>query len=485
MWVEPDTNMPTGESFVRQLLYGQRYFEQMFGARHTVCWLPDCFGFSPALPQLLRLAGIDQLLHHQGELVRDQRDALRPLLVGGPRRHAASSPTPSTTRSAATTPRPAPAPCSRPGRTSAASTPARRACSPSATATAAAARPRRCSTASASSPTSPSSRRLRPIKVADWFADIRAAVADDADAAGLGRRDVPRAPPRHADHAGPDQIPAPPRRARADHRRDAVAAMATLLGDPSRRRRWSRTGASSCATSSTTSSPAPASARSTRTPRSELAAVIAAGDAVTEGSLAAIAARVVPGRATAPAVLVVNPDLSPRPLRLSSPDALPGGPAGRRRQRRSPGGRRSPASPPRGRSPTSRRPASRSATAGWRTTSCASRSPRRRHPRPASSTSAPSREALAGPRQPDLGLRRQAAQLGRLGHRGQLRRRRARRSPAPADRDRRARPAPRRDPRRRAGSATARIMQTYRLWAELRPARYRHRHRLARARVSC
>ncbi len=59
MWVEPDTNMPTGESLVRQLLYGQRYFERMFGARPAVCWLPDCFGFSPALPQLLRQAGIE------------------------------------------------------------------------------------------------------------------------------------------------------------------------------------------------------------------------------------------------------------------------------------------------------------------------------------------------------------------------------------------------------------------------------------------
>jgi alpha-mannosidase len=58
MWVEPDTNMPTGESLVRQLLYGQRYFERHFGARSTVCWLPDCFGFSPALPQLLLQAGI-------------------------------------------------------------------------------------------------------------------------------------------------------------------------------------------------------------------------------------------------------------------------------------------------------------------------------------------------------------------------------------------------------------------------------------------
>jgi alpha-mannosidase len=59
MWVEPDTNMPTGESLTRQLLYGQRYFEATFGLRHNVCWLPDCFGFSAALPQLLRQAGIE------------------------------------------------------------------------------------------------------------------------------------------------------------------------------------------------------------------------------------------------------------------------------------------------------------------------------------------------------------------------------------------------------------------------------------------
>jgi alpha-mannosidase len=53
MWVEPDANMPAGESLVRQLLYGQRYFEEKFGFRHDVCWMPDCFGFTPALPQLL------------------------------------------------------------------------------------------------------------------------------------------------------------------------------------------------------------------------------------------------------------------------------------------------------------------------------------------------------------------------------------------------------------------------------------------------
>ena len=59
MWVEPDTNMPTGESLTRQILYGQRYFQQKFGVRHRVCWLPDCFGFSGGLPQLLKQGGID------------------------------------------------------------------------------------------------------------------------------------------------------------------------------------------------------------------------------------------------------------------------------------------------------------------------------------------------------------------------------------------------------------------------------------------
>lgn len=58
MWCEPDCQIPSGESFVRQLLHGQRYFEQKFGRRPTVAWLPDAFGFSPGIPQLLRGAGI-------------------------------------------------------------------------------------------------------------------------------------------------------------------------------------------------------------------------------------------------------------------------------------------------------------------------------------------------------------------------------------------------------------------------------------------
>ena len=58
MWVEPDTNMPSGESLIRQLLYGIRWFDKQFGKRSTVLWLPDVFGFSPVLPQLLRGVGM-------------------------------------------------------------------------------------------------------------------------------------------------------------------------------------------------------------------------------------------------------------------------------------------------------------------------------------------------------------------------------------------------------------------------------------------
>lgn len=59
MWVEPDTNMPAGESLTRQILYGQRFFQNAFGVRHKVCWLPDSFGFSSALPQLLIQGGLE------------------------------------------------------------------------------------------------------------------------------------------------------------------------------------------------------------------------------------------------------------------------------------------------------------------------------------------------------------------------------------------------------------------------------------------
>ncbi|TLD25936.1 glycoside hydrolase family protein [Venturia nashicola] len=59
-WVEHDTNMPSGESLVRQFVYGQRFFESHFGERCTTFWLPDTFGYSSQLPQLCRLAGMSR-----------------------------------------------------------------------------------------------------------------------------------------------------------------------------------------------------------------------------------------------------------------------------------------------------------------------------------------------------------------------------------------------------------------------------------------
>ena len=59
MWLESDCNVTGGEAFVRHLLFGQRYFERTFGKRHHVAWLPDVFGFSGGMPQLLKSAGID------------------------------------------------------------------------------------------------------------------------------------------------------------------------------------------------------------------------------------------------------------------------------------------------------------------------------------------------------------------------------------------------------------------------------------------
>jgi alpha-mannosidase len=61
-WVEHDTNLPSGESLVRQFLYGQRFFESNFGARSTTLWLPDTFGFAAQLPQLSRQAGMNRFL---------------------------------------------------------------------------------------------------------------------------------------------------------------------------------------------------------------------------------------------------------------------------------------------------------------------------------------------------------------------------------------------------------------------------------------
>ena len=62
MWVEPDTNMTSGESLVRQVLHGKRYFKEAFGVDSVVLWLPDTFGYSGALPQILKKSGVKYLV---------------------------------------------------------------------------------------------------------------------------------------------------------------------------------------------------------------------------------------------------------------------------------------------------------------------------------------------------------------------------------------------------------------------------------------
>lgn len=62
MWVEPDTNMTSGESLVRQVLHGKRYFKEEFGVDSVVLWLPDTFGYSAALPQILKKTGVKYLV---------------------------------------------------------------------------------------------------------------------------------------------------------------------------------------------------------------------------------------------------------------------------------------------------------------------------------------------------------------------------------------------------------------------------------------
>ena len=57
MWVEPDTNVTGGESLVRQLVMGKRFFLSELGVETEDVWLPDCFGYSAAFPQLILLSG--------------------------------------------------------------------------------------------------------------------------------------------------------------------------------------------------------------------------------------------------------------------------------------------------------------------------------------------------------------------------------------------------------------------------------------------
>jgi len=61
-WVEPDCNLTSGESLVRQFLYGKRFFQEEFGKDCKILWLPDVFGYSAALPQIMKQCGVDYFM---------------------------------------------------------------------------------------------------------------------------------------------------------------------------------------------------------------------------------------------------------------------------------------------------------------------------------------------------------------------------------------------------------------------------------------
>ena len=63
MWLEADCNLTSGESLVRQLLYGKQFFREEFGIENQeILWLPDVFGYSAALPQILKKSGVNYFM---------------------------------------------------------------------------------------------------------------------------------------------------------------------------------------------------------------------------------------------------------------------------------------------------------------------------------------------------------------------------------------------------------------------------------------
>ena len=62
MYVEPDCNLTSGESLVRQIIFGKRFFREEFGVESKALFLPDVFGYSAALPQILRKSGVDYFI---------------------------------------------------------------------------------------------------------------------------------------------------------------------------------------------------------------------------------------------------------------------------------------------------------------------------------------------------------------------------------------------------------------------------------------
>lgn len=62
MWLESDCNLSSGESFIRQIIHGKKFIKDEFGVDSKYLWLPDVFGYSAALPQILKKCGVDKFI---------------------------------------------------------------------------------------------------------------------------------------------------------------------------------------------------------------------------------------------------------------------------------------------------------------------------------------------------------------------------------------------------------------------------------------
>ncbi len=323
MWVEPDTNMPTGESLVRQLLYGQRYFEKTFGRRHDVCWLPDCFGFSPALPQLLRLAGVRSFFTikvNWSETNVMPYDLFWWEGLDGSRVLAHTFNNPVGGYNAETSPRAVlqtwknyrgkylhPESLLAFGFGDGGGGPTEEMLE----------RQRQLG----EFPVVP---QLHPVLVRDWYDDLHAAVGEDPDLpVWVGEMYLEL-------HRGTLTTQG---RTKVLHRRaeralitaETLSGMATLLGEPiaeTLEDQWRvllRNEFHDIL-------PGTSIREVYELTETELGGVIAFGDGIVGKRLDAIAGHIAPG-GSGKGILVVNPDLSPRPLRLFAPEALPGGQA--------------------------------------------------------------------------------------------------------------------------------------------------------------
>ena len=61
-WVEPDCNLPSGESLVRQIIWGKKFIKDEFDIDSKILWLPDVFGYSAAIPQILKKSGVNKFV---------------------------------------------------------------------------------------------------------------------------------------------------------------------------------------------------------------------------------------------------------------------------------------------------------------------------------------------------------------------------------------------------------------------------------------